>query len=107
MTQLTTKHTKELLDILENTKETMLKDHKTDHPHTQWKHKHTQIKQRLTKHPQYTHQTTQTTTQEKQKREPKPKLNLEKKPTPSNHTPTQQIQPHNQRNAKLFPPPNW
>ena len=32
MTQLTTKHAKELLDILEDTKETMFKDHKTDHP---------------------------------------------------------------------------
>ena len=49
MTQLTAKRTKELLDILKDTKEAMFKDRKTDHPYTQWEHKRTQIKQRLTK----------------------------------------------------------
>ena len=39
MTQLTVKRAKELLDILEDTKETLFKDRKTDHPYTQWKHK--------------------------------------------------------------------
>ena len=72
MTQLTAKRAKELLDVLENTKETMFKDHKTDHPHTQWEHKRTQIKQRLTKLPQYIHQAAQTIATEKQKYDQNP-----------------------------------
>ena len=82
MTQLTTKRAKELLDILEDTKETMFKDRKTDYPYTEWEHKRTQIKQRLTKLPQYIHQAVQTiVVVEEQKCGPKPKLDLEKKST--------------------------
>ena len=106
MTQLTAKRTKELLDILEDTKEAMFKDHKTDHPHTQWEHKRTQIKQRPTNspthppsRPNHNHRRTKTRTktQTRPRKERQPLLN---------HTVAQQIQPHNRRAAKLFPPHN-
>jgi len=80
---LTAKRAKDLLDVLEDTKEAMFKDRKTDYPYTQWEHKRTQIKERLTKLPQYIHQAIQTIAIEEQKCGPEPKLNLEKKSTSS------------------------
>jgi|GEM_PF-2794132 len=79
MKRLTVKSTKEMLEVLEETRETLFKDHKTDYPYSQWEQKRAQIKQRLNNLPQYVHQAVETINKEDQKMGRPPKIDLEKK----------------------------
>jgi hypothetical protein len=77
--KLMVKSAKELLQVLDETRETIFKDRKTAYPYTEWEHKRAQVKQRLHHLPQYIHQAVETINQEEQKMGRPPKLDLEKK----------------------------
>jgi len=77
--KLTVKSTKELLQVLDETKETLFKDRKCIYPYTEWEHKRAQIKERLHQLPEYVHQAVETINREEQKMGRPPKLDLEKK----------------------------
>jgi transposase len=77
--KLTVKSTKELLEVLDETREVFFKDKKTNYPYTQWEQKRAQIKQRLNNLPNYIHQAVETINLEEQKMGRPPKLDLEKK----------------------------
>ena len=77
--KLTLKSTKELLQVLDETKETFFKDRKCIYPYTEWEHKRAQVKERLHQLPQYVHQAVEVINCEEQKMGRPPKLDLEKK----------------------------
>jgi transposase len=77
--KLTVKSTKELLQVLDETKETLFKDRQCIYPYTEWKHKRAQIKERLHRLPEYVHQAVEAINLEEQKMGRPPKLDLEKK----------------------------
>lgn len=77
--KLTVKSTKELLQVLDETKETLFKDRKCSYPYTEWEHKRAQVKERLHQLPQYVHQAVEVINREEQKMGRPPKLDLEKK----------------------------
>lgn len=77
--KLTVKSTKELLQVLDETKETLFKDRQTVYPYTKWEHKRAQVKQRLHRLPEYVHQAVEIINREEQKMGRPPKLDLEKK----------------------------
>jgi transposase len=54
--KLTVKSTKELLQVLDETKEALFKDRKCVYPYTEWEHKRAQVKERLHRLPEYVHQ---------------------------------------------------
>jgi transposase len=77
--KLSVKSTKELLQVLDETKEAFFKDKKCVYPYTEWEHRRTQIKERLNQLPQYVHQAVEVINKEEQKMGRPPKLDLEKK----------------------------
>jgi hypothetical protein len=77
--KLTVKSTKELLQVLDETKETLFKDKKCVYPYTEWEHKRAQVKEHLHRLPEYIHQAVETINREEQKMGRLPKLDLEKK----------------------------
>jgi transposase len=77
--KLTIKSTKELLQVLDETKEAFFKDRKCVYPYTEWEHKRAQVKERLHKLPEYVHQAVEVINREEQKMGRPPKLDLEKK----------------------------
>jgi transposase len=77
--KLTVKSTKELLAVLDETKETLFKDRQCIYPYTEWEHKRAQIKERLHRLPEYVHQAVEALNREEQKMGRPPKLELEKK----------------------------
>jgi transposase len=77
--KLMVKSTKELLQVLDETRESIFKDRKCTYPYTEWEHKRAQVKQRLHRLPQYIHQAIETINIEEQKMGRPPKLDLEKK----------------------------
>jgi transposase len=77
--KLTVKSTKELLAVLDETKETLFKDRQWIYPYTEWEHKRAQIKERLHRLPEYVHQAVEALNREEQKMGRPPKLELEKK----------------------------
>jgi transposase len=77
--KLTVKSTKELLQVLDETKEALFKDRKCIYPYTEWEHKRAQIKERLHRLPEYVHQAVEVINREEQKMGRPPKLELEKK----------------------------
>jgi len=77
--KLMVKSAKELLQVLDETRETIFKDRKCAYPYTEWEHKRAQVKQRLHQLPQYIHQAVTTINKEEQKMGRPPKLDLEKK----------------------------
>lgn len=77
--KLSVKSTKEMLQVLDETKEAFFKDKKTLYPYTQWEHKRAQIKERLNQLPEYVHQAVEVINIEEQKMGRPPKLDLEKK----------------------------
>ena len=77
--KLSIKSTKEMLQVLDETKEALFKDKKTVYPYTEWEHKRAQIKERLNKLPQYVHQAVEVINHEEQHMGRPPKLDLEKK----------------------------
>ena len=68
-----------MLQVLDKTKEALLKDKKTDYPYTKWEHKQAQVKERLNRQPQYMHQAVEAINREEQKMDRPPKLDLENK----------------------------
>ena len=77
--KLTVKSTKELLQVLDETKEAFFKDRQCIYPYSEWEHKRAQIKERLHRLPEYVHQAVDTLNREEQKMGRPPKLDLEKK----------------------------
>ena len=77
--KLMVKSVQELLQVLDETKETFFKDRKCTYPYTEWEHKRAQVKKRLHRLPQYIHQAIATINVEEQKMGRPPKLDLEKK----------------------------
>jgi transposase len=77
--KLTVKSTKELLQVLDETKEAIFKDRKCSYPYTEWEHKRAQVKERLHRLPEYVHQAVEAINREEQKMGRPPKLDLEKK----------------------------
>ncbi len=77
--KLMVKSTRELLEALDETRETLFKDKKCIYPYTEWEHKRAQVKERLHKLPQYVHQAVEAINTEEQKMGRPPKLDLEKK----------------------------
>jgi transposase len=77
--KLMVKSAKEMLAVLDETKETFFKDRKCTYPYTEWEHKRAQVKERLHRLPQYIHQAVETINREEQKMGRPPKLDLEKK----------------------------
>ena len=73
------KSAKEMLAVLDETKETLFKDRKCTYPYTEWEHKRAQVKERLHRLPKYIHQAVETINIEEQKMGRPPKLDLEKK----------------------------
>jgi hypothetical protein len=72
--KLSVKSTKEMLQVLDETKEAFFKDKKTLYPYTQWEHKRAQIKERLNQLPEYVHQAVEVINIEEQKMGRPPKL---------------------------------
>ena len=77
--KLMVKSAKELLQVLDETRENIFKDRKCTYPYTEWEHKRAQVKQRLHRLPQYIHHAVETINIEEQKMGRPPKLDLEKK----------------------------
>src|SRR4030066_2425968 len=77
--KLTVRSTKELLQVLDETKEAYFKDRQCIYPYTEWEHKRTQVKERLHRLPEYVHQAVEVINREEQKMGRPPKLDLEKK----------------------------
>jgi len=77
--KLTVKSTKELLQVLDETKEALFKDRQCIYPYTEWEHKRAQVKERLHSLPEYVHQAVEVINREEQKMGRPPKLDLEKK----------------------------
>jgi len=77
--KLMVKSAKELLQVLDETRESMFKDRKCTYPYTEWEHKRVQVKERLHRLPEYIHQAVETINQEEQKMGRPPKLDLENK----------------------------
>src|SRR5665647_82833 len=77
--KLMVKSAKEMLAVLDETKETLFKDRKCTYPYTEWEHKRAQVKERLHRLPEYIHQAAETINREEQKMGRPPKLDLEKK----------------------------
>jgi transposase len=77
--KLMVKSAKEMLSVLDETKETLFKDRKCTYPYTEWEHKRAQVKERLHRIPEYIHQAVETINREEQKMGRPPKLDLEKK----------------------------
>jgi transposase len=77
--KLTVKSTKELLLVLDETKEAFFKDRQCIYPYTEWEHKRAQVKERLHRLPDYVHQAVEIINTEEQKMGRPPKLDLEKK----------------------------
>jgi hypothetical protein len=77
--KLMVKSAKELLQVLDETRETVFKDRKTIYPYTEWEHKRAQVKERLHRLPEYIHQAVTAINREEQKMGRPPKLDLEKK----------------------------
>src|SRR5665648_732586 len=77
--KLTVKSTKELLQVLDETKEALFKDRKCIYPYSEWEHKRAQVKERLHNLPKYVHQAVEAINREEQKMGRPPKLDLEKK----------------------------
>ena len=73
------KSAKEMLSVLDETKETLFKDRKCTYPYTEWEHKRAQVKERLSRLPEYIHKAVETINREEQKMGRPPKLDLEKK----------------------------
>ena len=73
------KSAKELLQVLDETRETVFKDRKTVYPYTEWEHKRAQVKERLHRLPEYIHKAVTAINREEQKMGRPPKLDLEKK----------------------------
>ncbi len=65
--KLMAKSTKELLQVLDETKETLVKDKKYRYPYTEWEHKRAQVKERLHRLPEYVHQAVEIMNKEEQK----------------------------------------
>jgi transposase len=78
MKRLTVKSIKEMLEVLEETRETLFKDRKTGCPYSQWEQKRAQIKRAPKQPAQYVHQAVETINKEGQKMGG-PQLDLEKK----------------------------
>jgi transposase len=77
--KLMVKSAKEMLAVLDETKEKLFKDRKCTYPYTEWEHKRAQVKERLHRIPEYIHQAVETINREEQKMGRPPKLDLEKK----------------------------
>jgi len=77
--KLTVKSTKELLQVLDETKEDLFKDRQCVYPYTEWEHRRAQVKERLHRLPEYVHQAVEVINREEQKMGRPPKLELEKK----------------------------
>ena len=77
--KLMVKSAKELLQVLDETRETVFKDRKTVYPYTEWEHKRAQVKERLHRLPEYIHEAVAAINREEQKMGRPPKLDLEKK----------------------------
>lgn len=77
--RLTVKSTKELLQVLDETKEDLFKDRQCVYPYTEWEHRRAQVKERLHSLPEYVHQAVEVINREEQKMGRPPKLELEKK----------------------------
>jgi transposase len=77
--KLTVKSTKELLQVLDETREDLFKDRQCVYPYTEWEHKRAQVKERLHRLPEYVHQAVEVINREEQKMGRPPKLDLEKK----------------------------
>lgn len=77
--KLMVKSAQELLQALDETKETFFKDRKCSYPYTEWEHKRAQVKQRLHRLPELIHEAVETINREEQKMGRPPKLDLEKK----------------------------
>jgi transposase len=77
--KLTVKSTKELLQVLDETKEAYFKDRQCVYPYTEWEHRRAQVKERLHSLPEYVHQAVEVINREEQKMGRPPKLELEKK----------------------------
>ena len=65
--KLSVKSTKELLQVLDETKEAFFKDKKTVYPYTEWEHRRAQIKERLNRLPEYVRQAVEAINVEEQK----------------------------------------
>jgi hypothetical protein len=65
--KLMVKSAKEMLAVLDETKETIFKDRKCDYPYTEWEHKRAQVKERLHRLPEYVHHAVETINVEEQK----------------------------------------
>ena len=77
--KLMVKSAKELLQFLDETRETVFKDRKTVYPYTEWEHKRAQVKARLHRLPEYIHEAVAAINLEEQKMGRPQKLDLEKK----------------------------
>ena len=77
--KLMVKSTKELLEALDETRETFFKDKKCTYPYTEWEHKRAQVKQRLHRLPDLIHEAVEAINKEEQRMGRPPKLDLEKK----------------------------
>ena len=77
--KLMVKSAKEMLAVLDETKEALFKDRKCTYPYTEWEHKRAQVKERLHHIPEYIHQAVEVINREEQKMGRPPKLDLEKK----------------------------
>jgi transposase len=77
--KLTVKSTKELLQVLDETKEDLFKDRQCMYPYTEWEHKRAQVKQRLHQLPEYVHQAVEVINRAEHKMGRPPKFDLEKK----------------------------
>jgi hypothetical protein len=77
--KLMVKSAQELLQALDETKETLFKDRKCSYPYTEWEHKRAQVKQRLHSLPELIQKAVETINREEQKMGMQPKLDLEKK----------------------------
>jgi len=65
--KLMVKSAKELLEVLDETRETIFKDKKCTYPYTEWEHKRLQVKERLHRLPELIHQAVETINVEEQK----------------------------------------
>lgn len=77
--KLMVKSAKELLQVLDETRETVFKDRKTFYPYTEREHKRAQVKARLHRLPEYIHEAVAAINLEEQKMGRPQKLDLEKK----------------------------
>lgn len=73
------KSTKELLQVLDETRETVFKDRKCTYTYTELEHKRVQVNERLHRLPEYIHEAVLAINKEEQKMGRPPKLDLEKK----------------------------